>query len=196
MADQITAKDEGVKFLPHPEGQYGARCVDVIDLGNRVEQYQGKPPRVAHKCALVFDAGEKNPENGEPHVVHVEFTVSMFERAGLRLFLESWRGRSYREDEARDGVPLHKLEGAAALISVEHKESKGGRTYAKIKTISPLPKGMAPPELNGYKRAEFWAKKKEEYAAELAKAQPKKVDDDFRDFPEAPDAYDESDLPF
>jgi hypothetical protein len=169
MADQVTAKDSGVKFTPHPEGQFVAVCRDVINLGERVEQYQNNPPRIVNKCALVFDAGEVNPETGDPMIVSAEFTVSMNERAGLRLLLEAWRGKTYTEEQAEAGVPVHRLEGQAALISVEHKKSGAGRVYAKIKTISGVPKGLPVPQLNGYVRAEYWASRKEEYAAEVAK---------------------------
>ena len=200
MADQVTAKDSGVKFTPHPEGQFVAVCRDVINLGERVEQYQNNPPRIVEKCALVFQTTERNADTGEPHIVSAEFTVSMNEKAGLRLLLEAWRGKSYTDEQAEAGVPVHKLVGQAALISVEHKKSAGGRTYAKIKTIAGVPKGLEVPAMNGYERAEFWTKRKEEYAAEVSKhraahAPPKGRDNDFSDFREALDAEDD-DLPF
>jgi hypothetical protein len=200
MADQVTAKDSGVKFTPHPEGQFVAVCRDVINLGERVEQFQNKPPRIVEKCAIVFQTGEKNPDTGELHIVSAEFTVSMNEKAGLRLLLEAWRGKSYTEEQAEEGVPVHKLEGQAALVSVEHKKSSGGRLYAKIKTIAGLPKGLTAPALNDYTRAEFWTKRKEEYASEVSKfremhAPLKPRDTSFEDFPEALDAEDD-DLPF
>jgi hypothetical protein len=170
MADVINAKDNGGGgFKPHPEGQFGAVCVDVIDLGERLKTW-GDKPKVAQMCALVFMTGEQNEETGHLHDVHQEFTVSMFESANLRLFLEAWRGRSYTEEQAKDGVPLHKLVGQPALISVTHKASKKGRTYATIQSIMPLPKGMVAPSVDPeqYERASFWADRKKGYADELA----------------------------
>jgi hypothetical protein len=127
MPDTITVKDTGAKFAPHPEGQYAALCVDTIDLGERVESFPGKPPKCSAKCVIAFWTGEENPDTGERLLVHAEFTVSMNERAGLRKFLEDWRGKSYREEEAKSGVPLHKLVGVPALISIEHKTSANNR---------------------------------------------------------------------
>lgn len=170
MADEINAKDNGGGgFLPHPEGQFGAVCVDTIDLGERLKTW-GNKPKVSPMCALVFMTGEENESTGHLHDVHQEFTVSMFESASLRLFLEAWRGRSYTEEQAKAGVPLHKLVGQAALISVEHKKSAKGRTYAVIKSIMPLPKGMIAPAVNldGYERAAFWEDRKKGYRDELA----------------------------
>lgn len=194
MPDQITAKDQGAKFVPHPEGQFGAVCVDLINLGERVEQYQKQPARVVSKCAIVFASGER-AENGDLHTVSAEFTVSMNEKAGLRQLLEAWRGRSYREEEAKAGVPLHKLCGHAALMSVEHKTSGAGRTYAKIRTISPLPKGMEAPDVAEYQRAEFWEKRRTDYAEEVARFRSQSAapshDEDFET-----DQGEDDDLPF
>lgn len=169
MADKITVRDSSKSgsFAPHPEGTFASVCVDVIDLGERVEKWQDEE-KLSYKIALVFDAGEKNPETGDSFLIHPEFTASMNERASLRAFLESWRGRGYTKDEAHTGIPVDKLVGAKALITVEHKVSGAGRTYAKVRGVSPLPKVMPAPDVNGYKRPDFWAQRKEEYARAVA----------------------------
>lgn len=201
--DTITVADEGQRFTPHPEGQFAAVCVDVIDLGRVVKSYPGSKSYVAKELALVFWTGEVN-EEGEPHEVSAKMTVSMGSKANLRAFLEAWRGKSYTDDEAKAGVPLHKLVGHAALLSVEHKTSAKGRTYAKIKAVSPLPKAMPKPDLPEYTRPPFWLEVMEANAAAVnvflrtddqPKAKTKPVDTDFDDFPEALDAEDD-DLPF
>lgn len=196
MADQVIAKDEGAKFLPHPEGQFVGVCVDVINLGVRPETYLGKDKGLTPKCSLVFMTDQKNPQTGAMHTISAEFTVSMGEKSGLRLLLEAWRGKSYTEEQAKAGVPVDKLVGVAALMSVEHKTSGKGRTYAKIKTISPLPKGLPIPEVSGYKREEFWQQRKDEYAAE-AKRYRETMHAGHDDFPEPQDpGEDIDDLPF
>lgn len=198
MADDITAKDGGKKFDPHPEGTFASVCVDTINLGERVESFGGKT-KVQPKCALVFTTGQRM-ENGEPFYIHPEFTVSMGELANLRRFMESWRGKSYTAQQAEAGVPLHKLVGQTALITIEHLQSAKGRTYAKVRSISPLPKEMPAPSLNGYKRPEWWTERKEEYAKTTAayKASTMPVrsgGESFDDFPEALNDNDD-DFPF
>lgn len=207
MADQITASDAGAKFSPHPAGQFGLVCVDTIDLGLRVKAYPGSPTTLSKACALVFWSGEKNEQAGTMHEVSAEFTVSMNEKAKLRKFLEDWRGRSYTNAEAQAGVPLDKLVGAPALGAIEHKESKAGRSYATLKAIQPLPKGMPKPDVDlaTYVRGEYWEKRKAAYAAEVAtyrgqsaggfdatKAPPH----NFDDFPAALEDPEDDDLPF
>lgn len=171
MPDPVNAKKNEGEFRPHPSGQFAATCVDTINFGKRVETFPGKAERVVEKCGLVFRTGKTNPETGEVIDLVREFTVSMFELAALRQFLESWRGQSYTEDEADAGVPLHKLVGVSALISVEHKKSAKGRTYANIKSIAPLPKEMRPsaPAIAGYKRPPYLDDRKQEYADGLKK---------------------------
>ena len=164
MPDEVTARDHGQGFTPHDEGQFAAVCVDTINLGQRVEQFAGRPARIVDKCALVFVTDSE----GETKDISIEFTVSMGEKANLRKFLETWRGKSYTPEQAKQGVPVHKLVGQPCLLSVEHKASAKGRTYGKIASVAPLPKKMDPPAVNGYTRAEFWLEKIAAYKAEAA----------------------------
>ena len=202
MSDEITATASDAKFLPHPEGQYAARCVDVVDLGEKVEQYPGFPQRLSHKCMLIFRTGEQNEETGDFIDIAKEFTVSMGEKANLRKALEDWRGKSYTPSQVEDGVPLHKLTGQPALITVEHKTSAKGRVYANMKGIAPLPKLMlgSAPVADGYKRPEYIEERKKVYAQESkafrkAAAAPPMDGESFEDFPQALDDEDSS-LPF
>ncbi len=196
MPDVINAKGSKSSFTPHPEGQYLAQCVDTIDMGEKVEQYQGQPPKIVHKCVLVFRTGEKN-EQGQPLDIGKEFTVSMGDKANLRKALEQWRGKKYTEKDITEGVPLHKLANQWALITVEHKISGGGNTYGNINAIVGVPKQMVErPTFEKYERAPFYAERKAEYAAEVAKLKPATEDRrDFDDFPGAL-ADEDDDLPF
>lgn len=188
MADSVTASVE--QYPTHDEGQFAAVCADVIDLGQRVEQYQNKPAKLAPKCALVFLTNSQ----GEVKDISAELTVSMGDKANLRILLEAWRGKSYTPEQAAAGVPLDKLVGHGALISVEHKRSGKGKIYAKIKTIAPLPKEMTAPSLNGYARPDFWAARKKAYADEAARFQQSVVA--RSEHPEQPVEDDDDDLPF
>ncbi len=202
MSDTITATATDAKFSPHPVGQFAARCVDVVDLGEKLEQYPGSPQHLARKCLLIFRTGERNNETGEIIDIAKEFTVSMGEKANLRKFLEDWRGKSYTPAQIEEGVPLHKLTGQPALITVEHKLSGKGRTYANLKGVTPLPKQMAEvaPDATGYERAEYIAERKKNYAQEAqafrkAMAAPPASEPEDEGYP-APLDDDDSSLPF
>lgn len=198
MPDTIVAKGSTSTFTPHPEGQFLAQCVDTIDMGEKVETYQNQPPKIVHKCVLMFRTGEKNADG---HYIDIgrEFTVSMGDKANMRKALEQWRGRKYTEKEVADGVPLHKLANQWALITVEHKLSKGGNTYGNINAIVGVPKQLTDrPAFDKYERPAYYAERKAEYAAEVGKlrgaSQPRPADD-WEDFPGALNDEDD-DLPF
>lgn len=167
MADTLIAKGSDAKYKSHPEGQFVAQCVDAIDLGEKVETFPGTPDKLVHKCALVFRTGEKNEQTGDYIDIAREFTVSMGEKANLRKFLEQWRGKPYTPEQIDEGVPLHRLAGNPALITVAHKVSGQGRTYANLTACVGVPKqmqGNLPNYVPEYERAEYWGTRKQEYA--------------------------------
>lgn len=195
MPDTLVAKGSDAKFKSHPEGQYVAQCVDAIDLGERVEEFAGKPKRLVHKCAMVFRTGEKNEDTGDFIDLSREFTVSMGDLANLRKFLEQWRGKPYTADQIAAGVPLHKLAGNYGLLTVAQKTSGNGRVYANITACVGVPRQMAkelPSHVEGYTRAAWWQERKDAYAAEAKQFRAEHAAPSDDDYP-APDA---DELPF
>ena len=166
MADHITvtATEQDGKYAPAPEGSYAATCVDVIDLGEKLEQFEGNPAKLVRKVALVYRLAETNEATGEPFDVSKEFTLSMHEKAGLRKHLEAWRGKAYSPDAIEQGVALHKLVGQPAFLGIGHKTSKKGREYAVIMSVMKVPQGMTVPSVPEYTRPDFWTERKDEYA--------------------------------
>lgn len=204
MSDTILARGSESKFKPHPIGQYVGQCVDTINLGEKVQDFPGSTPYLALACALVFRTGEKNEETGDYIDIAKEYTVSMGERANLRKDLEQWRGRPYTKEQIEEGVPLDKLTGNFALLTVSHRTSGKGRTYANITAIVGVPKQMvaACVKYTDYARAEFWETKKNEYAEAAARFKAENEQqskgrggDDYEDFPGALEDEDD-DLPF
>ena len=193
--DEVTAKNSGGDFEPHSEGQVAAVCVDVVDLGEKVEEYQGET-KIQAKVALVFASGERQKDKSLA-LVTSEMTNSASEKGNLRKFLESWRGKSYTPDQVAAGLPLHKLHGQPGLLSIEHVVTKKGNNFAKIRSISPLPKAMPAPEgvAEEYTRPKFLEDKKKSYAEAVAKHRAAHGGDDPG--PDLPEPEDEdSSLPF
>ena len=174
MSPIIVSEGSGSKnFLPHPEGAYSAVCVDVVDLGFVETSYGTK-----HKVRAVFYGGEDTVGSDNetlPMLIFATFTASLHEKANLRTFLQSWRGKPFTEEELH-AFDLESLVGAPALVQVMHNKV-GEKTYANITSIMRLPKGQkAPPIPSEYVRV----KDREEMEPE---PQTAKHDDD-------------SDLPF
>lgn len=135
----------GGDFTPHPEGQYAARCIDVVDQGWQRTDYGPK-----YKIRVVFYCGqtERREIDGEkrdiPLTVVGFFTASLNEKSNLRKFLESWRGRPFTVAEATK-FDMEKMLNATALIQVAHNKGQNGKVYANITSIMRLPQAMTAP---------------------------------------------------
>ena len=168
----VTAQGGDNQYEPHPEGVFLARCVDVIDLGEKVESYLDGPKKLVPKLALVYVTGEVKEFNGQPelHTLTKEFSATFGEKANLRKWATAWRGKSYKDSELVDGVDFGKMCGAFAQISVEHVTSRQGRVYANIASIGPVMKGVEKPSHLGaeYERPKYLSDKKGAYAVEAA----------------------------
>jgi hypothetical protein len=125
-------------FTPAPEGQYSAVCVDVVDLGIVETTWKGEK-KEAHKCRVVFEIDEQM-ETGKRFTVSQQFTASLNEKANLRKFLESWRGKPFTREELA-GFDTEQLIGAPAVLQVVHNE-RDGTVYANINSVMKLMKGV------------------------------------------------------
>ena len=149
----INASNEGsMNFQPIEAGNYLARCYAMVHIGTINEEVMGKPKQL-NKCRIMWELPTelkefKQGDGEKPWVVSSEFTLSLHEKAKLRIFLESWRGKKFTEDEAKS-FDITKLLGVPCTITIIHKTSKGGKTYAEVSGVSPVMKGMTvPPQVN------------------------------------------------
>lgn len=167
-----------------PAGQYAGICYQVIELGHLFSDFYGKS---RHRIRLVWELHGENQigdgvatlPDGKPMVVGAEYTLTLADNGALKPLLESWRGRPFTAEEL-DGFDITKLLGAPCMVTVQH-ETENGKTYANVKSVSPLLKSLQKPvqvnpsfkfELDPWKQADFDAlpewlrekiKKSEEY---------------------------------
>lgn len=146
----ITATNTQTQREPIPAGNYIARCYQMIEIGTVKETILGKEkilPKVRIGWELPTELKVFKEENGEqPMVISKEYTLSMAEKANLRIALKSWRGKDFTEEEARK-FDITKLLGVPCMLNIIHKPSKDGtRVYEEISGITPLPKGIICPE--------------------------------------------------
>ncbi len=81
-----------------------------------------------------------------PMTVNKEYTLSLSKKANLRRDLESWRGRQFTEDELK-GFDVAKIVGQPCLLTITHKLSGAGKTYAAISSVTKPMKGQQfPPQ--------------------------------------------------
>lgn len=149
MAIIAENKSSGGNYQPVEAGTYVARCIQMIYMGTIEEEYQGQKKeqkKVRITWELPTELKVYKPENGEqPQIMSKEFTLSMNEKGTLRKFLQSWRGKSFTEAEAK-AFDISVLIGKPCMLSVIHKVSKTGNTYADISSVSTIIKGMTCPD--------------------------------------------------
>ena len=146
----IIAKNSGGgDYSPMESGMYVARCTQMVQIGTITEIINGES-KTHSKVRLGFEFPTElkvfKEEKGEqPYFLSKEYTLSFHEKATLRQHLETWRGKKFTDEEAKN-FDITKLLNVACTINVVHKEAKNGKVYAEIGSISPLMKGTLCPE--------------------------------------------------
>jgi len=138
----------GGDFKPIDAGSHMAICTQIVDIG--LQKGSDMYPKPQPKIVIRFEVPSERVEfdgKDSPAVISKQFTASMAEKATLRKFLESWRGKKFTDDEAAD-FDVAKLLGVNVMLSVIHKV-KGEKTRAEIVALSAPPKGMPPVKAEG-----------------------------------------------
>ena len=140
-------KDNGGKdFKKIPPGTYVARCFQLVDLGDQLQdgKYGASVQRKARIQWEVFGEDDEGQPltveidgNHAPMTIGKTYTFSISEKAGLRKDLVSWRGREFTPEELA-GFDITNILGAYCMLSIIHTD-KDGKTYTNISAIIPLP---------------------------------------------------------
>jgi hypothetical protein len=139
------AKDSGggTDWEPLPAGVYHSIAYAVVDLGTQHSQMFDS---TSHKCWIAWEIPELRIDveiDGEkvdkPRIISEFYTVSLHEKANLRIMLESWRGLAFTPEQLA-GFDISKLFGVNGQINVIHKKKKDGKTKSVIGSIMPLAK--------------------------------------------------------
>lgn len=148
----------GGDFKRVPPGAYIGRCFSLIDLGTQLTNGQ-YGEKMQHKIKIGWELfGEE--EDGTPLTstvdgkempltIHKNYTVSLHEKATLRIHLAAWRGRDFTDDEAK-AFDVSKLLGAYCMVNVTQSETNG-KTYSNVAGLTPIPgalKNAKPPAVH------------------------------------------------
>jgi hypothetical protein len=124
-----------------PEGNHLAVLIAMVDLGTQRQEYNGEVTNY-RKVYLAWELVEEEKEEGSPHVIGRDYTLSFAENAGLRKMMEKWMGKKIPPGEK---PRMTALLGKSCMLSVAHTPSRDGtRHFAKVDLIAPLPKSVTP----------------------------------------------------
>lgn len=142
----LIASGSNKEFKMAPEGSHMAVCFRVLDLGTQRWEYQGEP-QIGRKVLIGWelhgeadDGTPLNTDEGQPLAVSKTYTLSLGRKANLRADLESWRGRSFTEQEL-SGFDISALLGQPCMITIKHTK-KADKTYANVASVSKFPAAL------------------------------------------------------
>jgi len=139
----IAVDTGGGDFELTPASNHIARCYAVVDLGMQTTVFNNVESQ-KRKVRISWELPMTAMEDGRPFSVSANYTLSLSEKANLRRDLQSWRGRSFTEEELA-GFDLFTILGAPAMVNVVHN-TNGDKTYANVGSVSPLPQGFECPD--------------------------------------------------
>lgn len=145
MADWKTTannkgKGEGGEFAKPPAGNHRAVLVALIDMGRqRQEPYEtGGKVTFTHRIYWCWElADEQIAGAGKNHVIGMDLTFSLHEKAKMRGFVEARTGKKIPDGLEYD---ITQELGQGCFLNVIEKNG-----YPKIDSIGALPKSMAKP---------------------------------------------------
>ena len=142
----IAKKGGSGNFDPIAEGIFNAVCYMVIDLGTHLDPTFGKR---LHSCLIGWEVPSERIEIEKdgvkqdlPRAISKKYTISLNEKANLRKDLQTWRGKTFTEQEL-EGFDIKNVLGKSCMIQIIHNK-KADKVYANIAAIMPLMKGIAP----------------------------------------------------
>lgn len=136
---QKASKGGDGNFERAPAGNHPAVLIGLIDMGTQENNYQGNVTW-QHRAYFVYELVLEKMQSlpGRNHILAIDLTVSMNERAKLRKWIEARTGRQIADGEEYD---VSQELGKPVLLNVVH--NKDG--YPKIESVGSIPKGMAVP---------------------------------------------------
>ena len=141
----IVVKDNGGSpASPLEAGSYRAICYGIVVTGTTFVPAFGNS---STKIVFLWELpDERIVINGEdkPRAISETYTLSLNEKSNMRKMLASWRGRDFTQEELQ-GFSLKKILNAPCLVSTTIMQNKQGRDFAKVSSVTRIPKGMEIP---------------------------------------------------
>ena len=125
MSLTITDKGGNEDFSKLEKGMYEGALYSIVDIGSKDYQFGNEDPKKQHKVVLSFEVTKAiDPEDNKV------YTMSLHEKAALRLDIESWRGKSLSDEELA-GFDLLGLLGHTVKIEIDltQKTTINGKAY-------------------------------------------------------------------
>ena len=127
------ASKGGGDYEKAPAGNHPAVLVAMIDMGTQENEFNGEV-KEQHRVFWVWELVNEKTKAGGNHLIGMDLTFSLNDKAKMRAFIEARIGRPIRDDEEYD---IAGELGQPCLLNVVEKNG-----YPKVAGVSAVPKGM------------------------------------------------------
>ena len=135
---------QGIQIPLMESGTYPCVCCGVIDVGTQKTSFNGIE-KIKGEFRIVFEFPNELVEiDGEmkPRQLSRRFAKFTNEKSNFGIFMKSWRGRDFSQEELAD-FDLGNLLGMQGMGCVVHNTSKNnGKSYANLDSVIQPIKGM------------------------------------------------------
>lgn len=121
------------EFEKAPIGNHPAVLIGMIGMGIQENEFNGQKTQ-QRRALFVWELVTEKNKAGQNHIIAIDLTVSLGEKAKLRGWIEARTGKPIPEGHEYD---ISKELGKPCLLSVT--ENKG---YPKVSGMAAIPKGM------------------------------------------------------
>lgn len=136
----MQVNDTSGGFENAPAGTHLARCIGLIGLGSREQEFQGKK-RWRNVVVISWELPYELMSDGRPFVTSGWYTRSLADKANLRHDLEAWRTKAFTKDELAGFEMKNLLEKGCQVIMAENDKGK-----TNVTGVAALPKGTTLPD--------------------------------------------------
>lgn len=121
-----------------PAGNHLAVLVGIFDMGHQLDDYDPQAEKWQHRAFFVWElVGEQIAGTSKNHVIGIDLTLSLNEKAKLRKWVEARTGKPIPDGTQFD--PTTEL-GQACFLNVIEKNG-----YPKVDGVAAVPKGIPVP---------------------------------------------------
>lgn len=112
----LVSEGGGGDFEQVPTGTHNAICYKLVDAGTTLNEYQGEVNK-RHNVFIFWELPDLRMADDRPMSIYCQYTLSLNERAKLRLHLQAWRNKAFTEEELAS-FDLTKILGTTCKVDV------------------------------------------------------------------------------
>ena len=143
----LTVSSGGGDYENLAPGRYKASCYKIVDMGSRMESFQGQPEKKRATVYIYWEVTHMQMGNdgeefwddiamtdGRPFSIGKKYTASLNENSTLHRDLKSWRGKPFTAIELA-GFNIENVLGVSCELEVVPYKTQDGSERTKLEGV-------------------------------------------------------------